>query len=52
VTERESHQKVRPYSKPTLTMFGKITELTTLVANMQAFDSGATGSGAPKTGTV
>ena len=50
MTEKESHQKVRPYSKPTLTMYGKITELTTLVANKQALDNGI--SNPTKTGTV
>jgi hypothetical protein len=32
MAEKERKQEERPYSKPTLTVYGKVTELTTIVA--------------------
>jgi len=32
VADKERKQQERPYSKPTLTVYGKVVELTTIVA--------------------
>jgi hypothetical protein len=32
VADRERKQQERPYSKPTLTVYGKVIELTTIVS--------------------
>jgi len=52
VADKDCNQQARPYSKPTLTVYGKVTELTTLVGNKHAPDSAAMGKNAPKTGLV
>jgi len=52
VADKDCNQQARPYSKPTLTVYGKVTELTTLVGNKNALDSAAMGTNAPKTGLV
>jgi hypothetical protein len=36
VADKEFNQQERPYSKPTLMLYGKAAELTTLVANKLA----------------
>jgi hypothetical protein len=50
VADKDCNQQARPYSKPTLTVYGKVTELTTIVGNKQAFDSTVKGKNGPKTG--
>ena len=50
MADKDGNQQARPYSKPTLTVYGKVTELTTIVGNSKAFDSSAMTGNAPKTG--
>jgi hypothetical protein len=50
VADKDGNQQAKPYSKPTLTVYGKVTELTTLVGNSKAFDSASMKSNSPKTG--
>jgi hypothetical protein len=50
VADKDCNQQARPYSKPTLMVYGKVTELTTVVGNQKAFDSNAMKSNSPKTG--
>jgi len=50
VADKDCNQQARPYSKPTLTVYGKVTELTTIVGNQKAFDSTTMKSNSPKTG--
>jgi hypothetical protein len=52
VADKDCNQQARPYSKPTLTVYGKVTELTTIVGDKMQFDSDVKGVNGPKTGFV
>jgi hypothetical protein len=41
MAKTDSNKPVKPYSKPTLTIYGKVQELTQAVGNMGQMDGGA-----------